>query len=263
MPSVFFCTKHQKGKLVAEPLRQLGYHVEECQDFDTDTLGTFSGEKPRTLTPNEAALYKAKQATMLTESRYGLGSEGSFGGGPYPGFVNWNHELLCWYDSQTDQAFYAFAEGPTSLEPVTIENESDVTALSLTFANQRWLLQVEDKVLKGLDSSAILVAQDQYRLSFPFDVMPDLRAMYCPERQLMIRNAASDLARRLTSTCPQCDAPNFVVKQVEKGLACSVCHTPTSQIKTEISVCDHCHFTCKDARIENTGNPTYCPVCNP
>lgn len=263
MHQVAFCTKHHKTAIIAPLLQSLGFKLVEYAAFDTDSLGTFSGECPRTLTPDEAALEKAKQACQATSMRYGLGSEGSFGGGPYPGFVNWNHELLCLYDSHSEQIIYASAQGPTSLEPMVFESFAELSRTLILLGEQRWILNVENQLNKGQTLASLSQLEDNNTLTYPVTLEPDFRAMYCPERQQMIHKAGADLVKRLAATCPACQAPNFVVKATETGLTCSHCHYPTQQVKSETYHCDMCHHESIQTHPDFSADPAQCGVCNP
>ncbi|WP_249928762.1 hypothetical protein [Pseudoalteromonas sp. S3260] len=81
MPKVVIATKHKKAPLIAPALKPLGYNVVTTSLFDTDTLGMFSHEVQRHCSANTAALTKAQRACELKGEQFGLGSEGSFGGG--------------------------------------------------------------------------------------------------------------------------------------------------------------------------------------
>ncbi|MDC9523791.1 hypothetical protein PSH55_22230, partial [Pseudoalteromonas sp. Angola-31] len=83
MLNAVIATKHKKAPLIAPALKPLGYNVVTTSLFDTDTLGMFTNEVQRDCSAQTAALIKAQQACELTGEQCGLGSEGSFGGGPY------------------------------------------------------------------------------------------------------------------------------------------------------------------------------------
>ncbi|WP_333606893.1 hypothetical protein [Arsukibacterium sp.] len=55
-----FLTKHHKVPLVAPALAEVGIMVQLTDLFDTDSLGSFSGEIPRTLSPLACVKTKAK-----------------------------------------------------------------------------------------------------------------------------------------------------------------------------------------------------------
>lgn len=153
MQKITLATKHQKKSWIEPHLRPLGYYLTETDEFDTDSLGMFSGEVTRTLPASEAALIKAKQACLLGNTRLGLGSEGSFGGGPYPGLINWNTELLCLFDQKTDSAIYAIASGPIHTASLKLDKGISVESVrqSLSeFCGQKWVLTHESQIYKSL-----------------------------------------------------------------------------------------------------------------
>lgn len=265
MPHIVLATKHQKSRWIAPYLEPLGYQVRESDAFDTDSLGTFSGEIARTCSPEQAALTKAKQACEYSNAAFGLGSEGSFGGGPYFGLVNFNTELLCLYQRDTNTAIYGHAAGPFS--PISLPIEHHTTAQTIAeklakFEQQHWILTLPHTLEKGLSLDELL-ARFTYHLPSSGKIIPDLRAMHSPERQTMIANAAKDLARRLTSFCPQCKAANFVIKKAIAGLICSQCSLPTKQVKHHLIACDHCQHSCVVPSNNALADPTYCQICNP
>ncbi|BDX04783.1 DUF6671 family protein [Planctobacterium marinum] len=263
MPDIVLCSKHQKGAHIAPELEPLGYSLVENSEFNTDSLGTFSGEIERKLTPKEAALVKAIKACELSGNRYGLGSEGSFGGGPMPGFMNWNEEILCFYDNEQGVAVYALANGPCKINNLKAQAPRDLAAQLKNFPQQAWLWHTPEKIHKRLFAEQLLTMADSNELSFPITLQPDLRAMHCPERQIMIAKAAQDLATRLQSHCPECQALDFVVKEAQKGRLCSWCHLPTEQIKATIKVCERCQHEEIAERFDEPADPGTCQFCNP
>ncbi|MFT6777982.1 MAG: hypothetical protein ACJAV1_001910 [Paraglaciecola sp.] len=272
MQRVALITKHKKARWIAPYLAPLGYEVYESDLFDTDILGTFSGEIERTLSPMDAALTKAKKACELTGTDWGLGSEGSFGGGPAPGMINWNDELLCLYQASTGITIYAHGAGPTSVQELTLDGKVPLKQKLLRLPNQLWILRTEkvDKeglkknIQKGLSAGQLLDSLKNMDASCAkIKIEPDLRAMNCPQRQQMIAKAAEDLVRRLSETCPQCQAFNFVVKEKKAGLPCTLCTLPTEQAKSWTRMCDDCGH-CSDEIVKQKGaDPTHCQFCNP
>jgi hypothetical protein len=268
MQKVALITKHEKARWIAPYLAPLGFEVFESSLFDTDTLGTFSGEVERTLSPMDAALTKAKKACELTETDWGLGSEGSFGGGPAPGMINWNDELLCLHQASTGITVYAHAAGPTSVQELALNGRVPLERKLLLLPKQLWILRSKDggqnHLQKGLTAEQLLDCLEQLASSSQKSIVePDLRAMNCPERQQMIAKAAKDLARRLAETCPECEAFNFVIKEKQSGLPCTLCSLPTEQAKAWTRVCDSCGHR-NDEVVELKGaDPTHCQFCNP
>jgi len=80
---VVIATKHHKEKFIA-PLfeNELGVKCFVPYDFDTDVLGTFSGEVDRKDTAFETVKKKCLLAMEQTNCDLGIASEGSFG--PHP-----------------------------------------------------------------------------------------------------------------------------------------------------------------------------------
>jgi hypothetical protein len=264
MQQVALITKHQKARWIAPQLASLGFEVTESSLFDTDSLGTFAGEIERTLSPNDAALTKAKKACELTGSDWGLGSEGSFGGGPAPGLINWNDEILCLYQASTGITIYAHAAGPTAVNDLTLEGRVPFKQKLLKLPGQHWILRTEQGVEKGLSAQQLQERLGQIDCSSAkLKMEPDLRAMHCPERQKMIGKAAEDLVRRLSETCPKCRAYNFVVKEKQSGLPCALCTLPTEQAKSWIRVCDDCGHRYDESVPQKSADPTHCQFCNP
>ena len=249
-------------------MRSLGIRVVENANWDTDQLGTFAGEVERKQSPEACALAKAKQAVQMTGLEIGLGSEGTFGGGPMPGIMNWNEEILCYYQPQYERVIFARASGPFHGEAMTLASATDLAQLEEASATgQRWVLRIDDEILKGLTfeevEKALDIAKSLGKLTWPLTVQPDLRAMHCPERQEMIREAAEDLARRLQACCPECEAPNFVVKEIEQGLPCELCSLPTKQPQAEILSCAECGFSQSQNVAKPHADPRFCDWCNP
>lgn len=272
MQRIALITKHEKVRWIAPYLAPLGYEVFGSSLFDTDILGTFSGEVERTLSPMDAALAKAKKACELTDADWGLGSEGSFGGGPAPGMINWNDELLCLYQASTGITIYAHAAGAISVQELSLDGKVPLQQTLLRFPDQRWILRsekglgkdLEKKIEKGLSAEQLLLALQQIETSSQnVKIEPDLRAMNCPQRQQMIAKAAEDLVRRLSETCPQCEAFDFVIKEKQSGLPCSLCNLPTEQAKSWIRICDNCSHRDNEVVPQKGADPTYCQYCNP
>ena len=264
MQRVALITKHHKARWIAPYLAPLGYEVFESSLFDTDTLGTFSGEVERTLSPMDAALAKAKKACELTQTDWGVGSEGSFGGGPAPGMINWNDELLCLHQASTGITIYAHAAGPTSVQELTLDGKVPLKQKLLGLPDQLWILRTEKSIEKGLSAEQLLDSLKHIDSSSKkIKIEPDLRAMNCPQRQKMIAKAAEDLIRRLSETCPKCDAFNFVIKEKQSGLPCTLCTLPTEQAKSWTRICDGCSYRSDEIVEQKGADPTYCQFCNP
>lgn len=262
MKTAALLTKHRKSQQLAPVLCDIGIELVEINFFDTDQLGTFSGEIERTLTPQDCALEKAKKAVELSGLNVGLGSEGSFGGGPMGGLLNWNQEIICLYQKEPELVIYASAAGPTPLRNLQADSLEELTQALSQFEMQKWILRCPDGVLKGLSDKQIIALHQTPFTKWPVSVEPDLRAMSSPLRQVMIQKAALNLSERLQSRCPQCDEVDFWPDEREFGPACQLCGHPTNEIKSFISRCKKCGYYEYETHLHR-GNERFCNQCNP
>jgi hypothetical protein len=264
-------TRHHKATSIQPSLARLGIEVQTTDGFDTDLLGTFTGETPRILPPVECARRKAEIACELTGLEIGLGSEGSFGGGPAPGLLNWDIELLVMVDRSTGLEIVASAQGPLAtgcLQADEIQHLHE--KLSRYDASQRWVLRHANGIEKGIDAGrlpAILsrlgMVNRNGRLAPDIVIEPDLRAMHCPERKVYISKAAEQLCSRLGSLCPACGAPDFWINESERGLPCSWCSAPTQLPLAFIRLCRSCGHRILEESERSTADPGRCDYSNP
>jgi len=269
--AVALLTKHAKGAVISPAFAELGLDVVTSDAFDTDNLGTFTGEIPRALAPRDCAARKARLACELTGLELGLGSEGSFGGGPMPGFVNWDDEILVLYDASQDLEITAYASGPVGLDHITSRSLQELCEWVERFpAEQAWILRLPDGIHKGLrgtESLRTLLAGNgllsKGELTEEIRLEPDLRAMHCPERRIYIQQAAEQLCQRLQSACPACVAPDFWQTAVERGLPCAWCREPTGLAKILVKECRQCGFTERQPVAQAHADPGQCQRCNP
>jgi hypothetical protein len=269
MHNLAFLTNHDKAPLVAESLAESGFAVLTVDSFDTDRLGTFSREVTRPNSAHETALTKARLAAQLAGTRFGLGSEGSFGLDPYLRMLPWDSELLCWWDSEKGYAVYASQGGSdTNYAQTWVSSLQEARAFAekTGFPEHALIIgQAGDAVfIKGvqdplqLEQSVLTGLQTQDRLWLE----TDMRAHLNPCRRQLIKSAASQLAMRLAISCPSCHAPGYSVQQLQTGLACRDCDHPTNQTLSEHWLCG----ACGHAEIrQRTGfaEPEHCPQCNP
>lgn len=265
---VALLTRHGKEKILAPSLAAgLEVRLLHTDGYDTDRLGTFSGEVPRTLSPLACARKKAELACDLTGADIGLGSEGSYGGGPFGAVVPWNNEIVVWYDRVRDWQIVGRADGPTAAAKATFQ---DIDAL-LEFAadveaGQGLILRSGQSLVKGIvDTRALtqaLEALPRADQTGPYTLEYDLRAHHSPEQRRRIGEAAENLLQRLQSLCPACARPGFWFDQTVLGLPCQACGSATERARCHVARCDACGHEQQQA-VAGLADPFYCPCCNP
>ncbi|MAD73281.1 MAG: hypothetical protein CML20_00490 [Rheinheimera sp.] len=261
--SVAMLTRHDKARLIAPALSQLGWQLTELDSFDTDTLGSFAGEYPRFMTAQECAFRKAALAAELSGRDIGLGSEGSFSVGPF-GIGTYNLELICCVNVAEGWAVTGRFYGPSLARQWQLK---DAAALEQALADvepgQHLLLQQGHYLKKALtvaqahNLALLRLANGDVTLSY------DLRAHLSPQRRLHIQQAADDLARRLQSYCPECSTPGFWPDKALPGLPCEACGVATNLTRHRRACCQHCGHTTITPVAARHASQQYCQECNP
>ncbi|HEY0919661.1 DUF6671 family protein [Devosia sp.] len=108
--------------------------------------------------------------------------------------------------------------------------------------------------------SAIARSEDGHAL-----VQTDMRANHNPRRMQTIGRAAEALAGRLSRHCPKCGSYGWGLVDVDCGLPCAACGTPTTLVKHEIHGCPACGHTVRHGRGDGVcaADPGNCLHCNP
>jgi hypothetical protein len=267
-------TRHGKETIFAPLLEaQLGASLRLTQDFDTDQLGTFSGDVERQLSPKDCALKKAQLACELTGLNLGLGSEGSFGASPY-GFGTVNHELVACVNRQAGWSVVGHHYNFSSARSQTIHSAADLHQfVAQTPPNQGLLLRCAAGIAKGLHGVDAVEAclKDWFgngallgsAFAQELTISDDLRAHQCPERRENIHKAMENLIARLLAPCPSCKTPGFWPDQAHSGLPCRACGCPTNSIKAHTAHCAQCNAQQTYPVSETEADPSLCPLCNP
>ncbi len=268
MADIFLLTKHSKAAAVADALDLAGYRVVTIDDFDTDTLGTFTGEIARKGTQLDAAFAKAKKATELSGGRFGLGSEGSFGPDPYLGMTGWGIEVLAWWDAETQFGVHAVVQGPeTNYAQLSAPDLSSALAFAtrVSFPTHGVIVGKpgDPWFAKELGSIAVLEQSIVTALAAgPVWLETDMRAHRNPTRMAMIRRCAEALYTRLTHACPKCFRPGFGPVALIPGARCELCGEPTRAARAQKLACGGCGFTAEELLREHVP-PANCDHCNP
>lgn len=272
---LLIATKHDKQKVIGPLITEyLGAEWFINTDFDTDLLGTFSGEVER----KDDALITLKNKCLLameaSNCDLGIASEGSFGPHPTLFFGHADDELLVFIDKKNDLEIY-------SRELSTETNFGGSVIRSLTeaeeFASKHGFPQHAlivknmqedfDYIQKGVNNSSdlshfVLECLSNYGSVY---LETDMRAMYNPTRMKVIESAAQKLMKKINSKCPECKTHGFSVTEVKSGLRCEWCSSPTDSILYHLLTCQKCSFSEKEfyPNGKKFEDPMYCSFCNP
>jgi hypothetical protein len=272
---LLIATKHQKERVIAPILeKELGVTCFIDETFDTDILGTFTGEVERELDPVSTVREKCLRAMKLSNYDLGIASEGSFGSHPSFFFVS------------ADDEFLIFIDTLNNIEVIVRELSTSTNFYGKQIQTQKELFEFAEKA--GFPTHGLILRKskdektdihkgitDIESLKKIFDQLyskynsvyaeTDMRAMYNPTRMNVIEKATKKLVQKIKCSCPQCQMPGFGVTDAKSGLNCSLCGSPTNSILSYIYVCQHCEFTKEEMYPNNitTEDPTYCDYCNP
>ena len=263
-------TQHQKEVLVAPALAPLGIKLAHYE-FDTDSLGTFSGEVPRELSQRETAIKKARIGMSATGSRFGLASEGSVGADPLIPFINSTVEAIAWID---DVAGIEIVEFERGAEVIAVKTEvSSFAELGnflkrADFPNHALIAYSKSRkgaIYKGLrDLKALEMAVAEITKSGVAVIESDLRAHMSPSRSEVIKRCAEKLAKRLSNLCVECGAPGFGVVANLYGLNCEQCAEVVERaVRGELVACVKCDYKEEKFNGKESVSAAQCERCNP
>lgn len=273
--TVLIATKHQKETVIAPILEnEMGVHCFTSDFFDTDSLGTFSGEILRKDNALNTLRTKCELGFNNTNCDLVIASEGSFGAHPTLFFASANEELVMLKDFKNDIEIIAREISlDTNFNGKIVFSEDELlefATLSHFPAHGIILKSTEINPLiieKGIVSKKILL--EKYReLHKTFSsvfVETDMRAQFNPTRMKVIEKATLALLKKIKNCCTRCETPGFDIINTISGLPCRSCGSPTRSTLSHIYQCKKCEF--KEEKIFPRGlqfeEPTYCDYCNP
>ena len=267
-------TQHGKVPLIAPILEPaLGCQIVQATGYDTDLLGTFTGEVTRIEGQIDTARRKARLGMELCGVSLGIASEGAFGADPFGGLMPWNIEVLIWLDDEHPLEVVGVAQGPARhLQRMVSSVEAlEQFCLEAGFPDHHLTLRPESptdpRIQKGLHrwddlQQAFLDSQHLSRNQQVY-LEHDLRAFGNPTRQKMIQQAAADLLKKIQSYCPRCASPGFTITGHTPGLACQWCGQPTRLAKSVLWSCAACGYHREDPHEAQYARPERCDHCNP
>jgi len=273
--NLLIATKHEKEKVIAPILeKELGVKCFVAPDFDTDELGTFTGEVERKNDPITTARNKCLMAMELADCDLAVASEGSFGPHPTIYFVPADDEFLLLIDKKNAlEILVRELSTETNFNSSEIKTEKELKefANNANFPSHGLILRKSKDdfkgIVKGITNEEQLTNTFQYLIT-EFGtafIETDMRAMYNPTRMKVIECAAEKLADKINTLCPACQMPGFGIVDSQQGLPCEICNFPTRSILSYIYSCKKCSFT-KTKQYPNgkqTEEAMYCDNCNP
>ena len=272
---LLIATKHKKESILAPLLEEaLGVTCIVAEAFDTDTLGTFTGEVERAADPVTTVRTKCLQAMELYNCDLGIASEGSFGPHPTLFFLNADEEFLILIDRKNKLEIVArevSTETNFDKEEVNTEEELETFAERVGFPAHGLILRgkkgTTTDLVKGITDGTVL--KNTFRKLLEkyetVSVETDMRAIHNPTRQAVILKAAKNLVEKVRCECTVCGTPGFSITEAKPGLPCEGCNFPTHSVLSYIYKCQKCGFT-KEEKYPHqklAEDPMYCNMCNP
>lgn len=273
--NLLIASKHEKERVIA-PLvvEALGIKDVFISDFDTDSLGTFSGEINRKDDPITTVRNKCLKAMELSGCDLAIANEGSFGPHPSYFFCTANEEFIVLMDQKNRlEILERVISTETNFDAKTITSEEELLAFcgNVQFPSHGVILRpAKDdytQILKGIQD--IQVLKEAYKqLSSNYSTVyieTDMRAHMNPTRMKVIEAATKKLIEKIKSTCPICNLPGYSITEAQPGLPCQQCHLPTKSTISYIYSCVGCGHEQekKYPHGKTSEDPMYCDVCNP
>ena len=269
-------TKHGKLPIIAPPLEgAVGLRVEAVA-VDTDSLGTFTGDIPRSGPPLDTAIAKARLGMSAAGRCLGLASEGSIHPDPAVPFILVDNEIIVLVDDDNgivvweSHSSWDIVAAATS---VGAEVDLEPFLAAARFPDHQLIVRPSSgpvhPIYKGISCIEKLTAAVAECASVAADglarVETDLRAHTCPSRRAVIAGAAERLARRIASRCPACGAPGWGRVDILLGVPCAWCGTEVARPRAEIDGCPACAHRATRSVVspEVRADPGECPYCNP
>lgn len=268
-------TKHHKEQVIAPLLEEkLGVSCFVTKDFDTDSLGTFSGEIDRNDDALTTLRNKCREGMQLEGYDLAVATEGSFGNHPTIFFAPANDELILLIDQKHNlEIVERVVSMETNFDSSEIHTKDDLKAFldKVKFPSHGVILKDDPKNWTKIykDSTDYDTVEKIYNEIVTSNascfIETDMRAMHNPTRMKIINDVTCKLINKLQTFCPDCSYPGFGVVGVEAGLLCSNCSMPTRSTFSHSYQCQHCHHEAKVMfpNGKQLEDPMYCDYCNP
>ena len=267
-------TKHGKETVISKVMHEnLGLEIVHVDSFDTDLFGTFTRDIDRAGNQLEAARAKAIKGAEIADTKLGLASEGLFTGDPFLGTFPWNNELVILVDKNNALEITGFSSNYAQSYSSLVLPGDDIEAHLKKAAFPAHHLVLKPDTAESKDFKKGISSRDEFyeliRYFFKKSesgkvfLENDLRAFANPTRMENIRTATLNLAEKMRSLCPACDAPGFWITKTISGLHCEVCASETKETKAKVYACKKCshvEIIESEALFADQGK---CNLCNP
>ncbi|WP_333809888.1 DUF6671 family protein [Flavobacterium sp.] len=268
-------TKHHKEEVIS-PLfeRELGVKCHLSKKFDTDTLGTFSGEITRKDDALTTLRKKCLEGMQSEDFDLAIATEGSFGNHPTVFFAPANDEFIMLLDKKNNlEIIERVLSLETNYDSSVLHTKEDLKAFldKVQFPSHAVIIKNAEKdwtrIEKGICDFETIekIFHELNATGQPCFIETDMRAMYNPTRMKIIKEVSLKLINKLHSVCPECLYPGFGVIGAEAGLLCSSCGMPTRSTSAHNYQCQHCMYQSKVLypNGKKFEDPMYCDFCNP
>ncbi|NHM07551.1 hypothetical protein G4D82_09990 [Flavobacterium sp. CYK-4] len=268
-------TQHQKEKVMAPILTEaLGVHCVVSTHFDTDLLGTFSGEVDRKSDALTTVREKCLRGMQLHQCDLAVASEGSFGMHPSVFFASADDELVMLIDQKNQLEITARELSlETNFDAAEVRDKHELLSFleKIRFPEHGIIIKKAEKnhsgMAKGITDweQALAICNDFISSQGSAYVETDMRAMYNPSRMKVIEKATQNLVQKILSVCPVCEAPGFGITDAVAGLPCRLCRSETRSVLYHVYTCQQCSHIEKQyyPRGVREEEPLYCDYCNP
>lgn len=272
---IVIATMHKKESVIA-PLLEDSFNL-KCivpSEFNSDSLGTFSGEIERKSDPLSTLRQKCLIALKTSNNDLAIASEGSFGAHPSLFFAQANDELVMLLDTKNKIEMVARElSTETNFAAQTIKNEAELIEFAerVQFPSHGIIIRTDEK-----DYSKIYKGITKWEdLKFHFDeikkengtayIETDMRALFNPTRMKNIEKATAKLIEKMKSCCPNCQTPGFGISEAIPGLPCEWCGKPTASVLKYRLNCKKCSYLDEKLYPNNktVESPEFCDNCNP
>lgn len=273
--TVLIASQHNKDVAMAPFIREkLKCQIFYPSHYDTDALGTFSGEIERKGEVVDVLREKCERAMDMYQLDLAIASEGSFGPHPAAFFAYADEEWVMMKDRKNDWEFVervislstnfdaAYCDGPQGIESFAKKVKFPEHALIARVGQHDFSMMTKGiRDWDDLMKICIPIIESHGKVY----IETDMRAMNNPTRMQVIGEAAEKLIKRILSQCPECNFPGFGVSQAVSGLPCRLCNRPTNSTLKIVHACRHCEYSNDVFYPHNKKDedPMYCDFCNP